>query len=255
MPGGSAGAGGVAGSTVPTGGVAGDAIGGTSGMGASPAITSCTEEFPYEGEWQGNVLDFFFEPMQEIHLSVRAEEGGAGGWVGELTFGTGDPPPTATDPDAPYPPGYMGGMAGSTGSGQPWPGLPYTVVRGAGCDSVFRVSVSASQTWQSWCAIQAPIDGGEYGWGCMLLTGSYSSNQTTCQAQDGRGNVVAEYPAWKCELCGFRGVCACSQAGCSYNPEPTHSFDLTLSQSGDVDVLSGPDATCGDCTIRLERVE
>jgi hypothetical protein len=195
--------------------------------------------------------------MQELRLSVRVVEGGAGGYVGELAWGTGDPPPPATDPDAPYPPGtdgFDGGMGGGSGR-QIWPGFPYTVVRGAGCDSVFRVSVSMSQTWESWCAIQESIDGGEFGWGCMLLTGSYGGNQTTCQVQDGMGEVLAEYPAWRCDLCGFQGVCACNASGCSYNPEPTHSFDLTLSQSGGVDVLSGPDATCGDCTVRLERVE
>jgi hypothetical protein len=243
------------GATDPTGGVSGDPAGGASGVGASPSITSCTDEFPFAGEWQGNVLDYFFEPIEEVRLSVRAEEGGAGGYVGELTWGTGEPPPPATDPNAPYPPGFMGGAAGSSG-GQRWPGFPYTIVRGAGCDTAFRVSVSNAQTWETWCAIQTPIDGGEYGWGCMLRTGSYGGNNMTCQVQDQQGNVVAEYPAWRCELCGFfNPVCECSQSGCTYNHEATFSVDLTLSQSGGVDVLSGPDTTCGDCTIRLERVE
>jgi hypothetical protein len=245
--------------TTPTGGSAGAATGGSPAGGAAGTapITSCTDEFPFAGEWRGNVLDFFFEPMEEVRLTVQAENGGAGGYVGELVWGSGDPPPPATDADAPYPPGAdvdETGMGGRGGMVEPWPGYPYTVVRGAGCDATFRVSVASTQIYDDWCALQQPIDNGERGWACMVLRGGASFDGETCWVQD-NGSVVAEYPMWRCNLCGMNGpsVCRCDASGCRYNPEPTHIFNLTL--SGDGNVLSGPDARCGDCTVRLERVE
>jgi hypothetical protein len=258
------GSGAVAGAAPTTGGVGGpDTTGGMAGMAAAPSITSCTNEFPFLGEWQGNVLDFYFEPIEELHLSVRVNDGGDG-YVGTFTWGTGDPPAPATDGNAPYPEGtdVFDGGGGSAGgpTGQLWPGYPYTVVRGAGCDRVFRVSVSGAQLYDTWCALQEPIDNGPFGWGCIVQTGSASGDAMGCHITDDDGNVVADYPMWRCELCGLfvgTSVCSCSASGCSYNPEPTHSYELTLSQSDGVDVLSGmgPAANCGDCTIRLERVE
>ncbi|HEX6767168.1 MAG TPA: hypothetical protein VF103_16840 [Polyangiaceae bacterium] len=247
------GAGGVGGS-VSIGGYGGTGTGGTA---TTPPITSCTDEFPFAGEWRGSILDFYFEPMEDLRLSISAQ-GGAGGYVGTLTWGEGDPPPPATNPDVP-PPGYdTSGTAGGGGRGggaEPWAGFPYTVVRGAGCDSAFRVSISAWQTWDSWCDLQEPafndVDGT---YACMIKGRGGSSDGTTCSVQDGNGNVLAEYPQWRCDLCGWGGnVCACTETECSYNPEPTHTFDLTLNATGDV--LSGKDASCGDCTVRFTRVQ
>jgi hypothetical protein len=209
------------------------------------------------GEWRGSILDFYFEPIEELRLSIREGNGGAAGFVGELVWGEGEPPPPATDPDAPYPPGAdPGGMgwAGSVGV-QRSSGFPYTVVRGAGCDAQVRVSVSAAELYDSWCALQTPIDNGELGWGCMIKTYGGSSDGVTCTVGDQSGDPIATYPMWRCELCGFLGpnVCACNEEGCGFNPEPTHTYDLTL--IGDGNVLSGPDSSCGDCTVRLERVE
>ena len=90
----------------------------------------------------------------------------------------------------------------------------------------------------------------------MIYTGRTSTSPMGCKVTDDSDNVVAEYPNWRCQLCSLSsGVCACSESGCTYNPGPTHSYDFTLSQSGGVDVLTAPDDRCGDCTLRLERVE
>jgi hypothetical protein len=260
------GTGGIAGIAGATAGVGGsvEPRGGTSGSAATPPITSCTGEFRFAGEWRGNILDFYYEPQEELRLSIRAQ-GGAGGYTGTVTWGEGDPPPPATDGNAPYPPGLAtgrgtGGTGGGSGVGsEPWPGFPYTVVRGAGCDAGFRLSVSVYQTWDSWCALQEPIYSESLGsYNCLVATTSGSSDGTTCRVLDENERVIAEYPQWKCDLCGpFGRVCACTEAGCSYDPGPTHTFELTLIQSGGVDVLSGPDpdSNCSNCTVRLERVE
>lgn len=245
-------------------GAAGASIGGTGGVGGTggsmpsgPPITSCTDEFPFAGEWRGSILDFFFEPLEDLRLSVRADDGGAGGYVGELTWGSGDPPAPATDPDAPYPENFDAdaGVGGARGAGdKPWPGYAYTVVRGAGCDATFRVSVSTRQGYESWCALQTPIEGSDGTFGCMMRGNGGSFDGTTCNVTDESGRIIADYPAWRCALCGFLGgsVCSCDARSCNYNAEPTHVFNLTLNADGNV--LSGPDATCPDCTVRLDRI-
>jgi len=49
-------------------------------------------------------------------------------------------------------------------------------------------------------------------------------------------------------------VCGCDEAGCSFNREPSDTFSFQFGMNGRF-ILSGPDSRCGDCTVRLERVE
>jgi hypothetical protein len=234
--------------------------GGTAGAGAVPSITSCSDEFPYVGEWEGSVYDFYFEPLEDVRLVVVANEE-LGGYEATLTYGAGDPPPPVSSGDEPDPSlefwQTLGGDILGTKSIEPWPGFGYSAVRGAGCDAVFRVSISVAEPWDEWCSLQKPVYTPEYGWGCTYRGGG-SSSADRCDVQDGRGNVLAEYPLWKCQSCGsygHGGVCECSEAGCRFNHEPTDVLDLRLETSGGVDTLSGPDPRCGDCTVRLQRVE
>jgi hypothetical protein len=240
--------GGVAGAE-PTGGT-----GGTAGAGATPSITSCTDAFRFLGTWEGNVLDFYFEPLQTMRLVVTPDD--LGGYQGTLTIGSGDPPPPVAGPDDPYPnlEYWDTGGAGRGSGTDPWPGFPHTVVRGAGCDATLRVSISSAEPWDEWCSLQEPVYTDGYGWGCTYLGGG-SIGGGVCNVQDGRGNTLGEYPAWKCYACagfGAEAVCACDEASCSFNRTPTDTYNLQLI---DDTVLSGTDATCGDCTVRLERVE
>lgn len=239
-----------------TGGSGGtDATGGDAGVGAMTGITSCTDDFAFEGVWQGKVLDFYFEPLEELELIVKPDEE-LGGYQATLTFGSGDPPPPATSADEPYPDlEFWQGADWEEPRIEPWPGFAHMVVRGAGCDDVFRVSISVSEPWDEWCSLQEPVFTEEYGWGCTYRGGG-SANMDSCQVQDNRGQPLADYPLWKCQACGAfggGGVCSCDAEGCGFNHTPTHTYDLELSDDGSV--LSGPDPTCGDCTVRLERVE
>ena len=235
------------------------ASGGTVGTGgtSSAIITTCDGSFPFLGTWEGNILDFYFEPTEALKLELSADASGT--ITGKLTWGSGAPPPAPQGADIPYPPGYWDQQTklGYVATPDPWPGFAYTIVRGAVCDTTFRFGVSTYEIWQDWCKLQTAINSGSFGWGCTLRGGSGSTNGTTCTiyAQNGGSQT---YPLWKCNACGaFRGinsgVCSCDQNGCFSNPTATQTFDLTYSASGTTQILSGPDPSCGDCTVRLER--
>ena len=252
--GGSSGLGSTGGSSA-TGGSGG--TGGTTGTSVTP-ITSCNDTFPFLGTWAGNILDFYFEPQQALKLELYQDA--AGTITGKLTWGDGTPPPPPQGADVPYPPGYweqQTDMKYLTAAPDPWPGFAYTIVRGAGCDTTFRFGVSTDEIWQGWCALQTPIYSADLdSWGCALRGGGGSSDGTTCTVQPRSGASVT-YPLWRCEACGALGfgggVCACDQNACSANMTATQTFDLAYSVSDGTDILSGPDPSCSDCTVRLER--
>jgi hypothetical protein len=241
-----------------SGGTGGSA--GTSGSGGEAGvpipITSCTDEFPFLGTWDGNILDFFFEPLDELKLELLVENDEI---VGKLTWGgTGDPLPPVEGADVPWPPGYWNdsGPEPTDQAPEPWPGFAYTVVRGAGCDTTLRFSVSTAEIWQEWCSLQTPVYTAERGWACTLQGGG-SSDGKTCTVQP-EGMAWETYPIWQCIACGAFGsagsaVCECDEASCFASNEATRTFDLTYATSGDMDILSGKDPSCGDCTVRLER--
>ena len=245
------------GASIATGGSS--TSGGTSGSaGASgTTITSCNDSFPFLGTWEGNILDFYFEPKQALKLVLTADSLGV--ITGTLTWGEGAPPPAPEGADIPYPPGYweqQTGMMPGMQAPDPWPGFAYTIVRGAGCDTSFRFGVSTSELWQDWCALQTPVYTPDYGWACTLQGGG-GSDGTTCTVEP--PNMAWQtYPLWKCEACGGPfsmngGVCACDQNGCFANTTATQTFNLAYSVSGSSEILSGPDPSCGDCTVRLAR--
>jgi hypothetical protein len=257
----------------PGGGGTTTAAGGTRGKGGSSAtsgmggtglnvptsgvrITSCTGNFPFIGTWEGSILDFYFEPKQALKLELDADDSGE--IIGKLTWGEGAPPPAPQSADIPYPPGYWEQQTErwptSFEAPEPWPGFSYTIVRGAGCDTVFRFSVSTAELWQDWCALQTPVNTPNYGWGCTVQGGG-SSDATSCTVQPPNGDWKT-YPLWKCEACGAfadGGVCACDANGCFANTAATLTFNLAFPVSGDTNILSGPDPSCGDCTVRLQR--
>ena len=226
---------------------------GQAGKSSSP-ITSCAGDFPFLGTWDGSILDFYFEPRAalSLHLVENADDE----VVGTLTWTSGDAPPPPTSADEPWPPGYWPtDGAGGRGDGAPetLPGFPYTVVRGASCDAALRFSIASTEAWQDWCALQTPLYTEGSGWSCIRGNGA-TSDGTACTTQE-NGKVLDTYPMWKCAACGIFGpsVCACDENGCGASDDPTHVFDLALGTSGGTEVLSGKDATCPDCTVRLER--
>jgi hypothetical protein len=254
--GGRSGEGASAGTSVSTGGASSAGRGGGAGMGGrqdDEPVTSCNEQFGFLGTWEGSRLDFYFEPLESVRLEFALDEKGRA--YGRMIFGEGDPPPPPVDGDTPYPPGYwddqwrMGFVGAET-----WPGYPYTVVRGAGCDATLRFGIATTELWGEWCGMMEPVYTNEYGWGCTIQGGG-SLSETECVAQG--GGQSATYPTWKCLACGIGGrkTCSCDETSCFAETEPDMLFDFTVSESEGKRVLTGKDYFCGDCTIRLTRAE
>jgi hypothetical protein len=203
------------------------------------------------GIWEGNILDFYFEPVEALRLELQQRDGSSD-ITGTLTWGDGALPPPPESGDTPYPPGYWDDRPdldmGIERGIEPWPGFPYTVVRGAGCDAAFRFGVSTYEIFEDWCALQTPVFTPEHGWGCTQQGGG-SSNSSTCTVNG------ETYPLWKCAACGAfgDGVCSCDESRCFANTDATRTFGLAYSSSGEAEILSGPDPDCGDCTVRLQR--
>jgi hypothetical protein len=226
---------------------------GTGGSAGSPPVTSCNETFAFLGTWEGSRLDFYFEPLESVRLEFATDERGE--VFGRIRFGAGDPPPEPVDGDTPYPPGYWDDVWRTMrGRAEPWPGYAYTVVRGAGCDAKLRFGIATSELFDEWCGMMEPVYTNEYGWGCTIQGGG-SFNETECVAQ--APGQSATYPTWKCLACGLGSskVCACDESSCFANPEPDLTFDFTLSEAEGRKVLTAPDYSCGDCTIRLTQAE
>jgi hypothetical protein len=230
--------------------------GGSSPGGSSPGgTTGCTDPVSFDGEWSGEILDSSSDPTESIQLSILADDAVAGGFRGTFTWGEGAPPQPATDANAPYPPGQS--PESGVLPGAPWPGFPYTLVRGSACGSTIQLGVSTRELYDSWCSLQEPIDNGPLGFACHRLGVTSGFDQDSCWTMDEDGEKLGEYPLWRCGLCGGligpATACVCDASGCRANLEPTSVFELTMNAGGDV--LTGPDSSCADCTVRLERVE
>jgi hypothetical protein len=235
------------------------AQGGTSGQAGMPptTITSCSDDFPFLGTWEGSVLDFYFQPLQSLKLELR--ENDEHDIVGTFVYGDGELPPPPESGDEPWPPGLFdnsGDMLFLGEGPKPIPGFEYTVVRGAGCDKTFRFGIATTEPWDAWCALQEPLLGPDGTYGCVIKGGGASSDQATCTTQDNSGSVLGTYPTWRCEMCGVfdgSGLCTCDENHCYARKDATLTFDFGLSSGGDTQILSGKDPECGDCTARLEK--
>lgn len=224
----------------------GSSTGGSSTGGSG--ITSCNDEFPFLGIWDGNVLDYAFEPVENVRLELL--QAGAGGISGTITFGEGEPLEPATDPNAAYPPGASYSVAGQPSAITYWPGHPYPITQGAACDATFRFGINTWEIWDSWCRLQEPVYQEEFGWVCTLKgAGPLSDEGCHITASDGRS---ASYTGAKCALCK---LCVCEESGCYVPQLPSLSHELVLDERDGSEVLSGPDPVDRQRLIRLERAE
>jgi len=212
---------------------------GTGGAGGT-TISQGAAFMPYDAGFPGDVLGLgevqswtgYIEnyqaaraPTDVINLSFASDPNGV--VVGSMTFGTGAPPPPATDPNVGYPPGV--GLP----IGQPYiaVGFPYTMANGSLVGQRLRFNVRPAELWTGWCELQVPSDDGGFcvpNWG-YSTTGDFHTctmmNPVTHQtvAVDCAKLFLCTPPAW---------VCTCSSTTCLPNfVNGDVSVDVTLADT------------------------
>ena len=204
----------------------------------------CGEKFSQV--WEGNTLDFFFNPQNDkwrIEFDGKDASGRLCGTATYIAAGQEAPPP-ATDPDAGYPPSHDP-MKMGVGRG-PVPGVTYSIIQGAEMGGVVHFRISASELWKDWCALQVPAAKSN-GYGCIGGDG-WSSDGVNCWIENADGTKQT-YAYDKCVLCTPPSVCTCNAKSCAAaDTSDTVVFDL----KHDGARLSG---TVGSAMITLDLAE
>lgn len=231
-----------------TGGGAGSGsgLGGQAGNGAPVGVDA-----GYPGDvsplgatqtWTGYLENFQF-PSGSDAVKLSFATGPTGDVVvGAVTFGMGNPPPPATDPDANYPPG-----ATQIGTATVVEGFPYTIARGTLTASRLRFTIWETEVWSSWCALQTPSPGSSW---CLPNSGIYNEDANgMCSYQTSPGAQATPVNCTKVALC-TSGVCACANGGCTESFYASVEFDMALSLNGADGSITGQ---IGDHNIRLTQ--
>ena len=192
-----------------------------------PAACIAAPNSPLVGSYKGHwpLADNYGEPKGDAVLTIRGLTAD-GQPCGTLRIGEGDPPPPATDPDAPYP--APDGMDGTDGMGlkigpglsAASPGVEYQIYGVKNSSSRLAFSISYNELLRSWCGLQTRYPGSD-----SCLPGNYSASQDPngCTITPAGGTPMS-ISCVKLSNC-LPYVCVCDDAGCDAAPQGT-LFDL-----------------------------
>lgn len=216
---------------------------------ALPSI--CTA--PPRGDRAGDVWDGYIEGwtslegVDQVHI-VFDSATGDGPRTGVVVFGTGTPPPRATDPTVGYPPGIdwrsgAGSAAAFVGT-FPVLGVEYPIRVGSAEGARVRVTVDLATLWDCWCAMQTPYSqepgSPSGGFGCIPNTGN-SGDPTGCYYNDPAGGLPIRADCGWIRLCaGGPGPCACTETSCGTGSLSQIYFDFHVAGNegmGTVDLI------------------
>jgi hypothetical protein len=250
-----------------TGGSAGGPpIGGSSGMPSSEpsaslpewsSQTDCETDVEFAdlvGTWEGQVEDFYLKPVQTLRVVINGAS--AHGICGSVTWGDGEAPAPATDPDAPYPSAEFWQAGLGLVASVPVEGFAYGIDEGAVRAHTVRFSTQVNEPWRSWCEIQTSYSS-SLGYSCMPFA---DQGVTTTSDPNGVCETGGQtFTAFKCYGCErvFGGFCACDAGGCTAKHDHPSQFDLTLSD--DATLLTGPadyfGYNPGEVSFYLKRID
>jgi hypothetical protein len=210
----------------------------------------------FVGTWEGAVEDFYFNPITPLRLVITKAT--SNGICGNLSWDTAKTPPLPlTDPAQS---GRDFGHGG--GSGQPIPGLTYTLTQGAARDTDMHLLIAGYEHWQGFCEMQTELHytPGVQAYTClepnngMGFSAPESPDGDVCTVFSTRhGNV--ELPLKQCVGCAF-SICKCNAETCTANADPTFDLNLELDQTLDgEDILVTSGGSIGGQSIRLERAQ
>ena len=182
--------------------------------------------------WTGYIENYRFASGSDtIRLSFASDTSGT--VVGKVIFGSGDPPPPATDPDV----GYLDTAAVAEEVEGFVEGFEYTMFNGIYSPTRLRFTYVFNEPWAGWCALQTPPSDGSSD---CVPGGAICSSICTLRISNG---TTLSFDRIKYSLCSSSSVCFCSASGCRerlrsdplsgspLNRVLTATFDLTISGS------------------------
>lgn len=119
-----------------------------------PAPTQCPPltASPLTGTWVGNIVNYEFPSGSSlVHLFIEGADDTS--FCGSITFGVGQLPPPATDPNIGYPPGAkidQNGLAWSA----PYEAFGYRLSDASVTGDSIHFHVRGFEVWKGWCTLQ-----------------------------------------------------------------------------------------------------
>jgi hypothetical protein len=223
------------GGEVSSGSDGGSTDGATDGGSSSADASILPQSSCVDGAWTGYIENFDF-PSNSDAITLTLTSNGAT-VSGTVTFGAGSPPPTATDPNGVYPPGFQSQGAMTTPSPATYiEGTIFTALGGTFDGSRLQLGIATAEVFKTWCAIQPQTwlqqpNGPPY-YECLPNWG-FSCNPSTCSSTNPQNaSQTITYPAEKLWLC--QQVCQCDATTCSA-PVTTADVKLDTVCSGTLD--------------------
>ena len=209
---------------------------------------------PIDGTWIGQIVGWDADPGK-----VVVEFSGMDGndLCGTVTIGVGEPPPPATDPTAPYPPGtvYLPGTGHPPASSPYEGGFPYTIQGGAMTGDRLSFQIGMTELWRSFCRLQTSyLDGpGGNHYNCVQhgSAGIRTEDGVTCYYNDPANQETAG-PCSQVISC-LDYTCICDETRC----DATYGqalFDLRVDGDMAEGTAEGPLAG-GDVEVVFARSE
>jgi hypothetical protein len=199
------------------------------------------------GTWNGYVESFQFQSGTDLLvMQFQSQDGGV--LAGTVTFGSGPPPPPATDGNVGYPPGISQFALATSVS--PWEGFVYTAIDLMYDGTRLQLGVAEGELWNHWCPLltvygQGP-DGGGPPYGCLPnwgFTDDPLPDASDCSQPDPLTGQNVPVDCGKLDLCAVgASVCTCSASGCIADlttPGPTLDMQLGSNRLDGSIVLSG----------------
>jgi hypothetical protein len=190
-----------------------------------PARCLAAPDSPLVGSYKGHwpLAENYYEPKGDAVLTIRGLTAD-GQPCGTLRIGQGDPPPPATDPDAPYPvPDGIDGMGGlklGPGLSAAYPGVEYQIYSVKNSSSRLAFSIGYNEVLRSWCGLQTRYPGSE---SCLPTNYTASQDPSGCTITP-QGGMIMPVSCVKLSNC-TPYVCVCDDAGCDAATQAT-LFDL-----------------------------
>jgi hypothetical protein len=232
--------------------------GGSSGRPPGPVLadwpepTDCVSasDLDVVGVWEGAIQDPSFNTVVPLELTINGASESRG-VCGTVRWGEGVAPEPITDPNRGWPDDDRLGRGG--GAGFLHEGATYTLLDGAVRGRQLRFTITASELWREWCALQQPYwnrNIEEYR--CLPPTSGDSDNPCLVTLDDG---TKVPRDEGQCGLCESP-ICVCNETECKANVgevQPSVRFNLAFGTEQAIGSISGYNPGGSDVLLTRAR--